>query len=57
MSEWSISLDLVKACAKSWPERLDLDSFEWPFSRASLERCVDDAMEQYGRTVAHRGLH
>ena len=49
--DWAISLDLLKACAKSWPERPKLDSFEWPFSRAALERAVDDAMEKYGRIV------
>lgn len=53
--EQATSLDLLKACAKSWPERPQLDSFEWPFSRAALERCIDDAMEQYGRLVSRRG--
>lgn len=49
--DWAISLDLLKACAKSWPERPRLDSFEWPFSRAALERAVDDAMEKYRTTI------
>jgi len=50
------SLDLLKACAKSWPERPKLEAFEWPFSRAALERCVDDAMEQYGRVLEWQRL-
>jgi hypothetical protein len=51
-TDWDISLDLVKACAKSWPDRPKLESFQWPFSQAALERCIDDAMEQYGRIVS-----
>lgn len=34
------------ACVKSYPARPNLDARDWPYTRAELEACIEQRMEQ-----------